>query len=53
MMFSMNPELKYEIILDEESKKTYIVAESRRKEFVKLAKLKKVKVVVKKKGKEF
>ena len=53
LMLAVNPELEYESVLDEESKKTYIVAESRRKDFVKLSKLKKVKVVEKKKGKEF
>ena len=53
MMIAINPELEYESVLDEESKRTYIVAESRRKDFVKLAKLKKVKIVEKKKGKEY
>jgi isoleucyl-tRNA synthetase len=52
MMISVNPNLDYVSILEEESKTTYIVAESKKKDFIKLAKIKKNKVVDKKKGKE-
>lgn len=53
MMIAVSPDLDYVSVLDEESKRTYIVAESRMKDFVKLAKLKKTKVIEKKKGKEY
>lgn len=53
LMIAVNPELEYVSVLDEESKMTYIVAESRVKDFVKLSKIKKHKVVEKKKGAEY
>ena len=53
LVIALNPELNYVSVLDEEAKMTYIVAESRKKDFVKQTKIKKHKVLGKKKGKEY
>lgn len=53
LMIACHPELEYVSILDEESKTTYVVAESRKKDFIKLAKIKKHKQTDKKKGAEY
>ena len=53
LMIAMSPKLDYVSILEEETKTVYIVAESRKKEFMKLAKIKKGKVIDKKKGTEY
>jgi isoleucyl-tRNA synthetase len=53
MMLALNASLDYVSILDEESKITYIVADSRKKDFIKLANIKKHKVLGKKKGTEY
>lgn len=53
LVIAVNPKLDYVSILDEEAKMTYVVAESRKKEFIKQAKIKKSKVLGKKKGSEY
>lgn len=53
MMLALSPVLNYVSILEEESKMTYIVAESRMKDFLKIANIKKHKVLGKKNGKEY
>lgn len=53
LMIAVNPELEYVELLDEEQKMVYVVAESRKKEFLKQTKIKKHKQLGKKKGAEY